>query len=109
MKASPKRMEAARLSADMSRADLAAALRRVTSGRLKASERGIRGWERGEYAPSDGVIPAYAIATGKPLDFFYADESGGADSDLEEEDLSAPLSRAIENIVKAAVAQAVKA
>lgn len=87
MKANPKRIELARLEANMSRADLAAALRRVTSGRLRASERGIRGWEKGEYAPSDGVIPAYAIATGKPLDFFYAE---GAD---ESDDESAPLSR----------------
>ena len=78
MVVSPDRMKDARLEANMSRADLAAALRRVTSGRLKASERGIRGWEKGEYTPSGDVIPAYAIATGKPLDFFYEDVPGEA-------------------------------
>lgn len=78
MKVSPGRMMDARLAADMSRADLAAALRKATSGRLKASERGIRGWEKGEYAPSADVIPAYAIATGKPLDFFYEGEQADA-------------------------------
>lgn len=95
MKANPKRIEAARLGADMSRADLAAALRRVTSGRLKASERGIRGWEKGEYAPSDGVIPAYALATGRPLDFFYADGDGADESEEE----SAPMSREAEALL----------
>jgi transcriptional regulator with XRE-family HTH domain len=72
VKVSADRMLEARFQADMSRADLAAALRNVTGGRVKASERGIRGWEKGEYTPSANVIPAYALATDKPLDFFYA-------------------------------------
>jgi len=78
MKVSAERMTEARLNANMSRADLASELRRVTAGRVKASERGIRGWEKGEYAPSADVIPAYAIATGKPLEFFYVPEPGDA-------------------------------
>jgi hypothetical protein len=87
--ANPARMEQARLEANMSRGDLAHALRRVTSNRLKATERGIRGWERGEYAPSDGVIPAYAIVTNKPLDFFYEWPEQSDD----EADSSQPMTR----------------
>lgn len=55
----------------MSRADLAYAVRRVSDGQIKATERGIARWERGENRPSDGVIPAIAAATGQTLDFFY--------------------------------------
>lgn len=84
--ANPKRIKSARLAADMSRADLAFAVRRVSDGRIKATERGIRGWEKGEYRPSDGVIPAVAEATGKSIDFFYA-----ADPDDDEEDETALL------------------
>ena len=62
----------ARLKADMSRADLAHAIRKATGNELKASERGVRGWERDEYAPSAAAIAAIAKATGNEIEFFYA-------------------------------------
>ena len=74
MAVNPDRMREARLDADMSRADLAAALRAATNGEVRASERGIRGWEKGEYTPSGDVIPAYVLATGKPHEFFYTSD-----------------------------------
>lgn len=54
----------------MSRADLAHAIRKSTE--LKASERGVRGWERDEYAPSAAAVAAIAQATGRDIEFFYA-------------------------------------
>lgn len=61
----------ARLAANMSRADLAFAIRQVSNGEIKGTEGGVGNWERGKHRPSDGVIPAIAAATGKPIDFFY--------------------------------------
>lgn len=61
----------ARLAANMSRADLAHAIRTVTENDLKASERGVRGWELDEYAPSASAIAAIAKATNQEIEFFY--------------------------------------
>ena len=56
----------------MSRADLAHAIRKATGNELKASERGVRGWERDEYAPSAAAVAAIAQATDHEIEFFYA-------------------------------------
>ena len=80
--ANPRRIESARLAANMSRADLAYAIRQSTGGQIKATERGVRGWEKGEYKPSDGVIPAIAQATGKTVDYFYASDEDEEDAAL---------------------------
>lgn len=67
----PKRIESARLRADMSHADLAYEVRRVTSGRLKPTEQSIRRWIGGRHVPREGVIAAIAVATGQSIEFFY--------------------------------------
>jgi transcriptional regulator with XRE-family HTH domain len=63
----------ARLAANMSRADLAHAIRTATGNELKASERGVRGWELDEYAPSSAAIAAIAKVTNHEIEFFYGE------------------------------------
>lgn len=71
----PKRIEKARLAANMSHADLAFAVRQATAGRLKPTEKSIRNWIKGKDAggnnPREGVIAAIAAATGQSIEFFY--------------------------------------
>lgn len=83
------RIKEARLAANMSRADLAFAIRQHTGGQIKATERGVAGWERGEYSPSDGVVPAIAAATGQEIAFFYEQDG----DDEEEAELLRDLER----------------
>lgn len=68
-----ERIYQARLAADMSRADLAVAIRRLTSDRIKANERGVRRWEKEErnIQPSAAAVAAIAAATGKSIAYFY--------------------------------------
>lgn len=61
-----------RLKKNMSRADLAVAIRRTSGGRIKATERGIRGWEKDEYVPRGDAIPAIAAALDCQVDELYA-------------------------------------
>lgn len=63
-----------RLKKDMSRADLASAIRRASGDTIKATERGIRGWEKGEYVPRGDAVPALAAALGVKVDELYSDE-----------------------------------
>ena len=65
----------------MSRGDLAFAVRRDTQGGIKATERGIRGWEKGENAPSGLTVAVLAKILGTSIEFFY---TSGADEDDEE-------------------------
>jgi transcriptional regulator with XRE-family HTH domain len=74
----PERIEQARLRANMSRADLAYAIRRVTNGQIKATDRGVLRWEKGENAPRDGVVVAIAKVTGNPIEFFYTSDAEDA-------------------------------
>ncbi len=60
-----------RLRNDMSRADLAVAIRRVSGGSVKATERGIRGWEKNEYVPRGEAVPAIAQALGCEISELY--------------------------------------
>ncbi|HMA26097.1 MAG TPA: helix-turn-helix transcriptional regulator [Solirubrobacterales bacterium] len=69
----PERITEARLNADMSRSDLAYAIRRQTGGHIKATDRGVLRWEKGENAPRDGVVAAIAAVTGRAIEFFYTD------------------------------------
>jgi len=71
----PQRLTEARLSADMSRGDLAFAIRRISGGQLKATERGIRGWEKGENAPRGETVNVIAEATDRESSFFYTESS----------------------------------
>jgi len=108
--ANPKQISRARLAANMSRADLAFAVRRVTDGQIKSTERGVRGWEKGEYRPSDGVIPAVAAATGQSIEFFYeldADDDEG-DPELLRDlgQLPVDLRRRVERAIRRARAEA---
>lgn len=109
MRTSGERITEARLAANMSRADLAFAIRRISKGSIKATERGLRGWEKGEYRPSDGVVPTIAEATGKAIEFFY--EAGGNDDDEEEAalpDAMAALEQALMRVVRRAVRDQVR-
>jgi len=81
----PARIEKARLSSNMSRADLAFAVRQVTDGRLKPTEQTIKRWAQGKHLPNADAISAIATATGNDIDFFY--EQDGDDADEEEAEL----------------------
>lgn len=61
----------------MSRADLAHAVRRSSEGAIKATERGVRGWEKGEYVPRGDAVPALASALECKVEDLY----GTADAD----------------------------
>lgn len=61
-----------RLKRNMSRADLAVAIRRSSGGRIKATERGVRGWEKDEYVPRADAVPAIAAALGCEIADLYA-------------------------------------
>jgi transcriptional regulator with XRE-family HTH domain len=67
-KFSPTRLRDARLAADMSRFDLAVAIRK--------SEKNIGRWERGEHEPRGETVARIAGATGKEIGFFYVEGEG---------------------------------
>jgi transcriptional regulator with XRE-family HTH domain len=73
-----------RLNKNMSRADLAHAVRRSSQGQIKATERGVRGWEKNEYAPRGEVIPALASALGCEMADLYEVNGKNAIEDDEE-------------------------
>lgn len=73
------RLSQKRLSANMSRADLAAAVRTKSDGRIKASEAGIRGWEKDKHTPGGEAVVAIAAA----LDCRVEDLYGVDDDDAE--------------------------
>lgn len=79
----PARIEKARLGANMSRADLAFAVRRVTSDRLKPTEQTIKRWAQGKHQPGGDAVAAIATATGHEIAFFY--EQDGDDDEEEAE------------------------
>lgn len=80
-----------RLRKDMSRADLATAIRRASRGEIKATERGIRGWEKNEYTPHGESVPAIAVALGCDIENLY--ETSAATSATDEEDRVSRLRR----------------
>lgn len=61
-----------RLRQNMSRADLAHAIRKVSNDQVKATERGVRGWEKNEYVPNGGAVPAIAGALGCEIEDLYS-------------------------------------
>lgn len=71
----PRRIDRARLAANMSHADLAFAIRQQANGRIKPTEKSIRDWIKGRdaggHTPRDGVVVAIAAVTGHPIEFFY--------------------------------------
>jgi transcriptional regulator with XRE-family HTH domain len=79
----PNRIRQARLAANMSRADLAFRIREVSGGKIRTAERSVAGWERGEYKPSDGVIPAIAAATDHEISFFYEQDESDDDEEAD--------------------------
>jgi transcriptional regulator with XRE-family HTH domain len=76
-----------RLRANMSRSDLAMAIRQASHGRVKATERGIRGWEKGEYTPRAEAMPSIAAALGCEIIDLYGDGAS-----LEDDEEAAALS-----------------
>lgn len=80
-----RRIDRARLAANMSHADLAFAVRHVTDGRLKPTEKSIRSWIKGKTAgghtPREGAIAAIAAATGQSIEFFYEADSADDEED----------------------------
>jgi transcriptional regulator with XRE-family HTH domain len=94
-----------RLKQNMSRADLAHAIRHASRGLIKATERGIRGWEKNEYVPSGESVPAIAEALGCDIGDLYERNGAAADEDEEaasmgltggQRDLLAALATALE-------------
>lgn len=88
----PKRINQARLAADMSQADVAYRLRQHGH---KATERSIRRWETGQHAPHANIVPVLADALGVSIDELY--ESTGSDD--EEEDEAAVLRRIAHQLI----------
>ena len=80
-----RRLEKLRLHNDMSRGDLAFSIRHASGGRIKATERGVRGWERGDNAPHSDTMNVIAEVLGVDSSHFYT--SPGEDEDAEEEAL----------------------
>jgi transcriptional regulator with XRE-family HTH domain len=79
----PGRIEKARLAANMSRNDLAFAVRRATGGRLKPTDQAIKRWANGTHTPREGAIAAIAIATGKDISYFYEQDAGDDDEEAD--------------------------
>jgi hypothetical protein len=71
----PKRIERARLNANLSHDDLAYEIRRLSDGRLKPNGGLVRKWIKGQHKPSDGVIVVIASATGQDISYFYETDS----------------------------------
>lgn len=71
-----------RLGQNMSRADLAVAIRHASHGEIKATERGVRGWEKYEYVPHGESVPAIAAALKCEISDLF--ESNGDRSDEED-------------------------
>jgi len=88
----PKRINQARLAADMSQADVAHRLR--IHGH-KATERSIRRWETGQHAPHANVVPVLAEALGVTIDALYEQ----TDSSDDEEDEAAVLRRIAHQLI----------
>lgn len=65
----------------MSRADLAHAVRHASNGQVKATERGIRGWEKGEYTPRGEAMPAIAAALDCGISDLYETVSDSDDAE----------------------------
>lgn len=86
MRFSGEQMYQRRLKQDMSRADLAHAIRRASRGEIKATERGIRGWEKNEYTPHGESVPAIATALSCEINDLYERDGGDASDDDEESD-----------------------
>ena len=92
---SPGRIVQARLAANMSRADLAYAIRSASGGQIKANEQSVRRWEKALHSPSADGIAAIAQATGHDIEFFYTE----ADPDGDEDDMAALLMAALSAFV----------
>lgn len=80
-----------RLRRDMSRADLATAVRSASDGRIKATERGVRGWEKNEYVPRGEALAAIATALGCDVPTLFG--AAGVAGDEDEESSGMPLTR----------------
>lgn len=81
----PARIYQARLAAALSRMALAHRIWQVSGEEIRASEASVRRWEKGISRPRDGVVPAIALATGRPLDFFYSTDDSPDDAEGGEE------------------------
>lgn len=90
-----------RLAANMSRADLAMAVRRLSQGTIKATERGIRGWEKGEYVPGGETLPVLAVAVSCEVGDLFNGNGSTEEGSLEEEsEVAAQLLAAVKALVR---------
>jgi transcriptional regulator with XRE-family HTH domain len=74
----PERINAARLRAGMTQADVAYRLRERGH---KANERSIRRWESGQHAPHANVVPALAEALNVTMDDLYTSDEMDEEED----------------------------
>lgn len=95
MRVRGERIYQARLQANMSRADLATRIRTLSRDRIKATERGIRRWEKEERGiqPNASSVLLIAEATGKAVPYFYAAD------DADEEESSLSLTRDLHSVI----------
>lgn len=80
----------------MSRADLAHRVRNISGGAIKASERSVRGWEKGEYVPSGETVPALAKAVGCAVPELFGDDLEEEAASMADRDLLSALAVALE-------------
>jgi len=76
-----RRLEKLRLHNDMSRGDLAFSIRHASGGRIKATERGVRGWERGDNAPHSDTLNVIAEVLGVDSSHFYTSPEAAEDDE----------------------------
>lgn len=68
----PNRIAEAMRTRKMTPDDLAYEIRRLSQGTVRTTARNVQDWVRGKHEPRASVLPLIAIATGKTLDYFFA-------------------------------------
>lgn len=93
----------------MSRADLAMAIRRASQGQIKATERGIRGWEKNEYVPHGESVPAIATALSCQISDLFETNGDGRSVDDSEPELLPSLDEALRSYLRILIRDEVQA
>lgn len=89
----PNRIRDARLAKDMSRDALARAIATGVSNVIR--------WEKGKHVPRIEHIAAIAMATDRPIEFFFGVDEDGAEEDDEEAAAMSDLAESLQRILHA--------